>query len=353
MLTNPTRIMLAVLVLATLVVAGCTASQSSNDKTPVVTYQRPPGTVLPGPLPTVTVVPSPLVPAAKAPDADGIVRFTLTIEEKTALIDEGIAYTFWTFGGTVPGPVLRVKEGAVVELTLVNPATSTYAHNIDLHAVTGPGGGAKASMTAPGEQTTIHFTVIRSGAYVYHCATPPVTHHIANGMFGMIIVDPKVPLPAVDHEYYIMQTELYSTGDYGQKGIHTLSHDKMVNETPTYYLMNGKVGALTGAGALTARTGESVRIYYGVGGFVASNFHVIGEIYDTVYIEGGTLVNHNVQTTIVPAGGTSIMDFEVEVPGDYILVDHALMRSIDHGAVGILSVSGDPNPDVYKGAVTG
>jgi nitrite reductase (NO-forming) len=281
--------------------------------------------------------------------APTLVKYEVETREVTALMDDGVAYTYWTFGNTVPGPMLRVRQGDTVELTLKNAADSKLTHSIDLHAVTGPGGGAKATQVAPGESAVIRFKVLNPGVYVYHCATPLVPHHIASGMYGLIVVEPPEGLPPVDHEFYVMQGDFYLDGNREEKGLHDFAMQNMTDEHPSHIVFNGSVGALTGDNALKAKVGEKVRIFFGVGGpNTTSSFHVIGEIFDTVYPEGATSpTQHNVQTTLVPAGGATIVDFALEYPGTYILVDHSLGR-MTKGAVGMLDVEGPANADVFE-----
>jgi nitrite reductase (NO-forming) len=268
--------------------------------------------------------------------------------EKTMRLADSVDYTFWTFGGKAPGSFIRVREGDQVEFHLTNHHASTAPHNIDLHAVTGPGGGAKATLTMPGGESVFSFAALNPGLYVYHCATSPVPMHIANGMYGLILVEPKAGLPKVDREYYVMQSEFYTKGAYGAKGLQTLDMDKGVEERPTYVVFNGSVGALTGDGALEAKVGERVRLFVGNGGpNLTSSFHVIGEVFDNVYQEGGSLATqHNVQTTVVPAGGSAIVEFGVEKAGELVLVDHAIFRAFHKGALGIMNVTGPDNPKV-------
>lgn len=303
-------------------------------------------------MPTATVVPSPVAPARTQPDADGVVRLHLTTKEVTARPADGVAYNFWTFDGTVPGPMLRIREGDTVELTLHNDANSTNAHSIDLHAVTGPGGGAKVTQTAPGGTTSFRFKALDPGLYVYHCATPHIPSHVANGMYGLILVEPAEGLPSVDREFYVVEGELYTLGGLGAKGLQGYAIDKMMEERPDYFLFNGAVGALTGDGALKARVGETVRIYFGVGGGVPSSFHVIGEVFDEVRMDGNGAATLNRQTVLVPAAGAAVVDFKVEYPGAYVLVDHTLTRTIDRGAAGVLVVEGAEDPTVFSGTET-
>ena len=275
----------------------------------------------------------------------------LEVREVVKRLADGVDYLFWTFGGDVPGSFIRVREGDLVEFHLANHPTSKMPHNIDLHAVTGPGGGATSSFTAPGHTSQFSFRVLNPGLYVYHCATAPVGMHVANGMYGLILVEPKAGLPPVDREFYVMQGDFYTTGRYGETGQQSFDFDKAVDERPTYVVFNGAVGSLVGDRALKARVGETLRLYVGNGGpNLLSSFHVIGEIFDTVYPEGGThLTQKNVQTTLIPAGGSVIVDFKVEVPGTYILVDHSLMRAFNKGALGMLKVEGPENRLVYTG----
>ncbi len=275
----------------------------------------------------------------------------LEVREVVGRLADGVEYTFWTFGGTVPGKFIRVREGDFVEFHLANHPTSKNPHNIDLHAVTGPGGGATSSFTAPGHSSRFSFTAINPGLYVYHCATAPVGMHIANGMYGLILVQPKEGLPPVDREFYVMQSEIYTKGRYGEEGLQVFDMDKAVDERPSYVVFNGSVGSLVGDKAAKAKVGETVRLFVGNGGpNLVSSFHVIGEIFDVVYMEGGTLPSQkNVQSTIVPAGGSAIVDFKLDVPGTFILVDHSIFRAFNKGALGMLKVEGPANLAIYSG----
>ncbi len=275
----------------------------------------------------------------------------LEVREVVKRLADGVEYTFWTFGGSVPGSFIRVREGDLVEFHLNNHPTSKVPHNIDLHAVTGPGGGAASSFTAPGHKSQFSFTALNPGLYVYHCATAPVPMHIANGMYGMILVEPKDGYPAVDREFYVMQGEFYTAGRHGEPGLQSFDPMKAEDERAPYIVFNGSVGSLVGDKALQAKVGEKVRIYFGVGGpNVTSSFHVIGEIFDTVYLEGGVMPSQRqVQTTMVPSGGSTIVDFKLDVPGTYVLVDHSLSRAFNKGALGMLKVTGPENPLIYSG----
>jgi nitrite reductase (NO-forming) len=273
----------------------------------------------------------------------------LEVREVRARLADGVEYTFWTFGGSVPGKFIRIREGDNVEFHLHNHPSSKMPHNIDLHAVTGPGGGASSSFTAPGHSSTFSFKALNRGLYVYHCATAPVGMHIANGMYGLILVEPAGGLPKVDREYYVMQSEFYTAGKNGAHGLQPFSMEKAVDENPDYVVFNGSVGAMIGDKAITAKTGETVRLFVGNGGpSLTSSFHVIGEIFDRVHIEGGDMVSANLQTTSIPPGGAAIVELKCEVPGTFILVDHAIFRTFNKGALAMLEVNGAKNPEIYS-----
>ncbi|MBI4494672.1 MAG: nitrite reductase, copper-containing [Chloroflexi bacterium] len=302
----------------------------------------------PVPAANVPRLPLPQVAPPVHRTAPAVVPVEIEAKEVTATLADGVSTTFWTFGGTVPGPMIRVRQGDTVELTFKNAADSKITHSIDLHAVTGPGGGARVTQVGPGEQASFRFQALNPGVYVYHCATPMVAHHIASGMYGLIVVEPPQGLPAVDREFYVMEGDFYLQGARTDQGQREFSLDKMLDERPDFVVFNGSVGSLTKERALKARVGETVRIFFGVGGpNMTSSFHVIGEIFDRVYPEGASEPLTNVQTTLVPAGGAAIVDFKVEVPGTYILVDHSLGR-LEKGAAGYLEVEGAENPAVFQ-----
>jgi nitrite reductase (NO-forming) len=281
------------------------------------------------------------------------VKVELEVTEVTKRLADGVDYTFWTFGGTVPGSFIRVREGDLVEFTLQNHHTSEVPHNIDLHAVSGPGGGAAATLTMPGHETSFSFTALHPGLYIYHCATAPVGVHVANGMYGLILVEPKEGMPAVDREFYVVQGDFYTRGAFGEQGYQPFDMQKAIAELADYVVFNGSVGALAGDNALQANVGETVRMYLGNGGpNLTSSFHVIGVVFDNYYIEGGASVTHNTQTAVIPPGGSAIAEFRTTVPGDMHLVDHAIFRAFNKGAVGTLRVTGDENYTIFSGQQT-
>lgn len=304
----------------------------------------------------VSVVRNPAdLPAPIGDRAPNNVRVDLSAVEVNGILADGTTYRYFTFDGTIPGPMIRVRVGDTVELYVHNETSSQMAHSIDLHAVTGPGGGAVYTQTNPGEETSFTFQALAPGVFVYHCATPSVAEHIANGMFGLIVVEPVGGLSPVDREFYVMQSEVYTAQPFGTTGNLTFDYQAMLDERPQYYTFNGASMALTtDENALRANVGETVRIFFGVGGpNKMSSFHVIGEMFDRVYDLGSltTPPMTDVQTTIVPPGGATMVEFEVQVPGRYILVDHALSR-LERGLAGYLYVDGADQPDIFHGEGT-
>lgn len=343
-------------------------------------------------------------PAAVPPPITRKENATVKVELEAIAVQgtlaDGVTYEYWTYNRQVPGPMLRVKEGDTVEVSVFhNPAGHSHAalpeggldfavsgpfgpqiayadtghshegedahttsaapdaahahadHSVDLHSVLGPGGGAMLTKAKDGETKSFSFKAMRPGLYVYHCASAHIPTHIANGMYGLILVEPKGGMPPVDREYYVMQGEFYTKGKFGEKGLQAFDKEKLDMEHAEYVVFNGRVGSLTGDRALKAKTGETVRIYFGVGTFLPSSFHVIGGILDKLYPEGDIISppHRNVQTTLVPAGGAIMTEFETLVPGTLLLVDHVLPRAIDKGAVGQLVVEGEPRPDIFRG----
>lgn len=274
----------------------------------------------------------------------------LTAVEVDGILADGTTYRYMTFDGQVPGPMLRMRVGDTMEVRLTNQIDSLLPHNIDLHAVTGPGGGAEFTKTLAGETSNFTFKALQPGVYVYHCATASIGHHISSGMYGLIVVEPEEGLPPVDHEFYVMQGEIYTNHPFGTAGHMEFSHQRMLDETADYFVFNGSANALAlDENALRANVGDTVRIYFGVGGPNAiSSFHVIGEIFDKVYDEASLTSPPltDVQTTLVPPGGATVVEFTLDVPGRYILVDHALAR-LERGLVGFLYAEGEENPDLF------
>jgi nitrite reductase (NO-forming) len=338
------------------------------DKKGVFTYICTlPGHVAAGMIGKIVVGGAVAAPVAKARDisqspmavgtpvgARGPQKLTVSLEttEITGQLGDGTTYKYWTFNNKVPGPFLRVRVGDTVEVNMSNAKDSHMIHSVDFHAVTGPGGGAAVTQAAPGSTKSFTFKALNPGLYVYHCATPMVAQHISNGMYGMILVEPEGGLAKVDREFYVMQGELYTAQRHGTQGEAEFSLEKLLNEQPEHLMFNGTHDALTKTHRMEAKVGETVRIFFGVGGpNLTSSFHVIGEVFDRVYSQADltSLPAKNVQTTTVAPGGATMVEFKVEVPGRYILVDHALSR-MEKGLAGFLYVTGKENPDVFRTA---
>jgi nitrite reductase (NO-forming) len=343
-LMRPSNLLLSLTFLSTLLLTSCFKSKEQEyENTADIPVSREM-------IAELTSPPNVPTPVGRRKAKKLIVK--MEILEKEGEMTDGVKYMYWTFGGTVPGSFIRTRVGDEVEFHLQNHPDNKLPHNIDMHAVTGPGGGAESSFVAPGHEKTFSFKTLNPGLYVYHCATAPVGMHIANGMYGLILVEPEGGLPPVDKEYYIMQGDFYTKGANGERGLQPFDMQKAVDEKADYVVFNGKVGALTGDNALTAKVGETVRLFVGNGGpGLVSSFHVIGEIFDRVHVEGGDLINENVQTTLIPAGGAAMMEFKVEVPGTFILVDHSIFRAFNKGALGMLKVEGEKNKTLYSGEI--
>jgi len=330
-LTGVRGLSLAVVVLSLgyLAVAGCSKAEPEGKA--------------PAPMSFAPNVPPPITRSKPAH-----LVIDLKIEEKVMDLADGIRYEFWTYNGHVPGPFIRIREGDTFEVRLDN-TQGKVTHSVDFHAVTGPAGGAKVLMANPGTVATGVFKALRPGFYVYHCGSPPVPVHIANGLYGAILVEPRGGLPKVDREYFVMQSEFYTSGALGEAGLQTYSSTKAMAEAPEYVVFNGHTESLVGQRALKAKVGETVRLYVGnIGPNLASSFHVIGEIFDRVYREGSVKdFQRNIQTTLIPAGAGSMVEFKLEVPGTFVLVDHSIFRT-QRGAMGQLVVEGPEQPDIYR-----
>jgi nitrite reductase (NO-forming) len=296
-----------------------------------------------GPLTSAPNVPPPIT-------RSGGKTVVLNFEAKEYIGDiaDGVKYNFWSFNGTVPGPMARVRVGDTVEFHLSNPETNTQQHNIDIHAVNGPGGGAAVSTVSPGESKVFTFKALSPGLFIYHCAAGSIVDHISNGMYGLILVEPEGGLAKVDREFYVMESEFFAGEPVD--GVAAFDITKGLAEHPTYVVFNGKQGGLMGDNVLKAKVGETVRMYFGnIGPNGISSFHIIGEIFDKVYQEGGLggTVHTGIQTTLVPSAGATVVEFKVDVPGAYTLVDHSIFR-VAKGAIGQLVVEGPENPGVYR-----
>lgn len=328
---------------------GTQTTASSTPSAPDVAPQTAEADVPVDQLPVIDAVMThaPEVPPPVNRDHAALVKVKMETIEKTMKMADGVDYTYWTFNGDVPGQMIRVREGDTVEVEFSNNPNSTVPHNVDFHASTGTGGGAAATFTAPGRTSTFRWKALQAGLYIYHCAVAPVGMHIGNGMYGLVLVEPKEGLPKVDKEFYIVQGDFYTKGKYGEPGLQPFDMDKAIREDADYVVFNGHVGAIAGDNALKAKVGETVRMYVGNGGpNLVSSFHVIGEIFDKVYVEGGKLINENVQSTLIPAGGAAMIEFKVDIPGSFTIVDHSIFRAFNKGALGQLVVEGEDHPEV-------
>lgn len=275
------------------------------------------------------------------------IHIDIVAQEVIGQVANGSYFNYWTYDKKVPGPMYRVRVGDTISISLTNHPTSLHDHNIDLHAVTGPGGGATLTHVAPGETKSFSWKALNPGLYVYHCAMPNVSTHNSHGQYGLILVEPEEGLPKVDKEFYVMQGELYTLGGAGKKGLTIFDSKGLIDGHPTYVTFNGKVESMP---RMKARVGERIRMYVGNGGVnLISSFHIIGEIFDVVYPEAaiGSEPHKNIQTTTIPAGGAAIVEFSLDVPGKYILVDHALAR-LNKGAWAILEVEGPENSEIFQ-----
>lgn len=305
----------------------------------------------------VNVAAAPEMPPVITRDTPAIVEVELEVVEGVTAIDPETGVEFETWGFRVPGnevvtgtpgPVIRTRVGDVLRLTVTNPAGNSNPHNIDLHAVTGPHGGGGATTVAPGESRTIEARMLYPGFFMYHCAYGDVPAHIAHGMYGGILVDPETPLPAVDHEWYLVQSEFYTDGTEGTVG---LDRQAVTDENPSYVVFNGAKGAIAGDNALQMSVGEKARIYFVNAGLnLDSNFHPIGSHWDKVYPEAALLSDpiRGSQTTLVPAGGGTVVELIGQAPSTIVLVDHALSRAFDKGAIGQIVVSGPEQPEIFE-----
>lgn len=281
------------------------------------------------------------------------VKLTLTAKEVVAELAPGEPFLFWTWNGTVPGPMIRAMEGDTLDLTVCNDRNNLEPHNVDFHAVLGPGGGAAVTNVAVGECKSASFKLTRAGAYIYHCAGEGMPwEHVAHGMYGLIMVEPRFGLPLVSQEFYVGQSDWYLTDTMENNteigaSFFNLDPVKAANEFPvTHYTFNGNTQALGGIHHLMAMQNDSVRFFFVTGGpNVASNWHIIGTIFDTVYKGDPTILykDKNEETVVVPPGSAAVFELTTPVPGNYLIVDHALYR-VTKGAAGVLHVMGNPDP---------
>ena len=303
-----------------------------------------------GPAPATDVQPDPNAPAytlypAEAPkllpgDTHDI---DLVIEEKEMTVAEGFVQKVWTFGGTVPGPAIRVKVGDTIRIHLKNPATSQLAHSVDFHASQVAWNDEMTSIN-PGEEKLYEWKAEYAGVWMYHCGTSPALHHIANGMYGMVIVEPKEGLPPVDHEVAIVQSEWY-LGPQGEPA--SLTKAAAAAPAPDYVVFNGVANQYKDH-PIEVGTGNRVRVFVlDAGPSIDSSFHVVGTIFDSVIKEGirlepGNAGNFGSQAVDLSPAQGAIIEFDTPEDGLYPMVTHAF-NFVGRGALGLFQ-AGDGDP---------
>ena len=326
----------------------------------------PKGQLAPAPADEVNVAVAPEMPPASGRAEPALVEVEFEVVEGVSMINPATGVETETWGyrlvdgpenavvaGT-PGPVIRARVGDVLRFTITNPEGNLNPHNVDFHAVTGQGGGAEATTVAPGESKTIEARLLYPGFFMYHCAYGDIPAHISHGMFGGILVDPETPLPEVAHEWYMVQSEYYTAST--EPGLAEFDRTAVTDELPSFVVFNGAVGSLTGDNALEMAVGEKARIYFINAGLnLDSNFHPIGSHWDKVYQEAALLNSplRGSQTTLVPAGGGTVVELIGQVPSTIVLVDHALARAVDKGAIGQIIISGDANLEIFEDVTGG
>jgi nitrite reductase (NO-forming) len=267
-----------------------------------------------------------------------VVDVELTLKDVVVEIAPGVEYSAWGFEGGAPGPAIHVREGQQVRITLTNGGA--IPHSIDFHAARIAPDKAFRDV-APGEAITYTFEATDPGVFMYHCGTTPVLAHIANGMYGAIVVEPaEKPLPPVDREYVLVSSEWYLNGA-GLEEPATYDAAKAHAVMPDWATWNGYAGQYV-AHPLTADPGETVRFWVvAAGPSLDTDFHVVGTILDRAWVnQDMTQFQTGVQTVGVPAGGGAVFDVMIDEPGLYPFLSHSF-ASVDMGQVGLLKV-GNP-----------
>lgn len=280
---------------------------------------------------------------------------TVELEAKEMMgeITDGVLFHYMTFNGQVPAPMIRVREGDTVDLTLKDSTHSQQAHSVDFHSCFGTGGGSAYTTVSPGESRRIRFKVMNPGAFIYHCAVHDLDYHISSGMFGLILVEPKEGLAPVDHEFYFGQNEIYVNDPQDNHTPAVFNIDNMIAERPKYVVLNGEFNAITASkyGALKAKEGETVRIFFVNGGpNLISSFHPIGNIWDKFWLQG-SLTNQpftKMQTVQVNPGSCAILEMKLPVPEVIRLADHSITRTARQGLLAEIDVKGSSVPDIFE-----
>lgn len=306
------------LLLIVVVLAGC-----------AITSKKEPNEVSSSATASQTLIDQPPVDPVITRDGDGV-YIEMTSQVTNIEISEGEIFNAWTFNGTVPGPVLTVKQGDTIHFTLKN-LDPNVPHSMDFHAVHAAP-SEKFLDVMPDEEGSFVYPANSPGVFMYHCGTAPMILHVANGMYGVIIVEPELGYPTddeIDREYTIVQSEWYPYEDY----------EALENGEPHYVVFNGSAQALTN-NPLEAKAGEKIRLYVAnAGPNEVSSFHVVGTIMDTVYLDGNpSNVLKGMQTVMLPAGGGAIVEFTVTEAGEYSFLTHQLNHAAK-GAIGKIRVT--------------
>jgi nitrite reductase (NO-forming) len=308
-----------------------TSSQEQADTTP-------PADVSHGeaPIGGPAAEPAPRLARLEPAERNRLHRIRLEMKHAPIVIAPGVTYAAWTFGGTVPGPALHVRQGDTVDFTLVNGAN--IPHSMDFHAAEiAP--SKYYTNVMPGDSLHYRFVARVPGAFMYHCGTAPVAMHIANGMYGALVVDPATPRSKAK-ELVLVQSEFYLNAKPDRDGNQGLDWQKLLGQAPDHIVFNGRAGQYA-SHPIEARPNELIRIYLvNAGPNRISSFHVVGGIFERVF-EDGTQANPliGVQTVNVPVGGGAIFEVRLREPGDYPFVTHAFADATK-GGVGVLRASG-------------
>lgn len=280
-------------------------------------------------------------------------KVTLEAKEMTGELKPRILFHYMTFDGQVPAPMIRARQGDTIEVTLKSNKDNTHPHNADFHSCYGSGGGADFLTVGPGETKSISFKVNDPGAFIYHCAVGNLDYHISSGMFGMILVEPKEGLPPVDREFYFGQHDIYIKDPVDENTVAKFDFDSMLKETAQYVVLNGAYNGFTSGryGALKAKQGETIRIYFVNGGpNLISSFHPIGNIWSKFWLQG-SLANEPfklMQTVQVNPGSCAILEMKLPVPEKIRLADHSITRTARQGLLAEIEVSGTPVLELFN-----
>ena len=317
-----------------LALAACTKPAPPSSSTQAQAPTTSPANVSHGEAPVGEVgAPPPIDAVAPSRSTTRLHKVRLEMLDTVVTIADGVRYRAWTFAGQVPGPVLRVTVGDTIDFTLVNLAM--MPHSMDFHAAEVAPSRVYTNVM-PKDSLQYRWVARVPGAFMYHCGTAPAAAHIANGMYGAVIVDPPRPRPAA-REYVLVQSEFYMLPGRGaDTGIGSLDWPKFLSLAPDHVTFNGRGGQYA-THPLPAKTGELVRFYVvNAGPNRVSAFHVVGGIFERVFQDArATPTLEGVQTVNVPVGGGSIFEIRLPEPGTYPFVSHAFADATK-GAVGVL-----------------